>query len=192
MSSSESLKTGSCTPIFTTNTKCFRAFWPKDGDRCLWRRSRPSFQLTSKKTILFTPTGQISMSWKIWSTTTSSAANIGKKWLSISGIALATSNKVCWTSWISKTKVPFRLKILCECWTWRRECSTGIEISTWFTSVCWDSSRGRGRIFRLRRSTLFYRRNDLLLFLSLINLLASVLIILICNHQTWTKFSKLR
>lgn len=79
MSSSDSPKTGSSTQKYRDNTKFFRAFWNKDGEKCPFLKYKPTFLSISKKTTLFTPTGQTNSSWKMWWTTTSFATKTGNK-----------------------------------------------------------------------------------------------------------------
>lgn len=63
-------RTGSLTHKFLVNTKFFKVFWNKDGEKCRYLKSKLIFQWILKKTILFTPTDLISLCWKTLSTTT--------------------------------------------------------------------------------------------------------------------------
>lgn len=111
MSNSGSLRIGLSILIFTTSMKCCRVFQARDGDKCLWNKSKLNFLSISKKMILSIPIDQITLFLKIWSTTISSAVNTGKKRLKAVGIISSTSKKALFRSWIYRTKALQPLRI---------------------------------------------------------------------------------
>jgi len=167
MSNSDSPKTGLCIPTSITSTKFFRVFWDKGGDRCVWSRSRLSFQSTLKKMIPFTPIDQTSSFCKIWSTTISFAANIGKKRSKVTGIRSSISKRVSLINSIFRTKVLWRLRIWLGSSTCKKGPFTEIETFIWSTSVYWSTKKQAEEIYRFRYLIQFFRRIESMIIFDL-------------------------